>query len=350
MVDKECEMLSIRGQCELIDLPRANYYYQPKGWSPEELALLRLIDEIYTEHPYYGTRRMSKELEDYGYEIGRKGVRHYYTILGLSAIYPKINLSKRNQVHKVYPYLLRGLKVNHSNHVWSMDITYIRLAHGFVYLTAVIDWYSRCILSWRVSTTLDNDFCVAALQEALSCYGKPEIFNTDQGVQFTSKNFIDVLKKQEIRISMDGKGRALDNVFIERFWRSLKQERVYQRELQSVNETKTVIGEYMGFYNTKRKHQSLQYKTPASIYSGQSNPVDMWTSPTDQSAPFGTCGQGMDNAKNALPTPCPHSLTSRPTYPQGQQQKSFFNLKNEKEELGHADNSVIYFELQQELI
>lgn len=266
MVDQEDKALSIREQCKLIELPRANYYYQPKGWSPEELEVMRVIDEIYTEHPYYGTRRMSKALEVLGYEVGRKGVRSYYGVLGLCAIYPKINLSKRNHAHKVYPYLLRGLKVDRINQVWSTDITYIRLNHGFVYLAAVIDWHSRCILSWRVSTSLESDFCVEALKEALDRYGQPEIFNTDQGVQFTSKDFTGVLESQGVAISMDGKGRALDNVFIERFWRSLKQEKIYRLELQSVQEAKAAITQYMLFYNKQRMHQSLDYKTPESVY------------------------------------------------------------------------------------
>jgi len=266
MIDQEGESLSIRAQCDLIELSRSNYYYQPKGWSIEQLALMRIIDEIYTEHPYYGTRRMSKALQALGHEVGRKGVRSYYAALGLCAIYPKINLSKRNHAHKVYPYLLRGLKVDRINQVWSTDITYIRLNHGFVYLAAVIDWHSRCILSWRVSTSLESDFCVEALEEALNRYGQPEVFNTDQGVQFTSKDFVGVLQGRGIKISMDGKGRALDNVFIERFWRSLKQEKIYRMELQSVKEAKVAIAEYMLFYNTLRMHQSLGYMTPESVY------------------------------------------------------------------------------------
>lgn len=266
MVNQEDKTLSIREQCKLIELPRANYYYQPKGWSIEELEIMRIIDEIYTEHPYYGTRRMSKALEVLGYEVGRKGVRSYYGVLGLCAIYPKINLSKRNHAHKVYPYLLRGLKVDRVNQAWSTDITYIRLNQGFIYLAAVIDWHSRCILSWRVSTSLESDFCVEALKEALDRYGQPEIFNTDQGVQFTSKDFVGVLQGRGIKISMDGKGRALDNVFIERFWRSLKQEKIYRLELESVKDAKRAIAQYMLFYNTQRMHQSLDYATPESVY------------------------------------------------------------------------------------
>jgi putative transposase len=266
MIDKNDKKLSIRKQCSLIDLPRADYYYQPKAWSPEALALMRIIDELYTEHPYYGARRMSKALAALGHPIGRKGVRAYYAVLGLHAIYPRMNLSKRNQAHKVYPYLLQGVTVDRVNQVWSTDITYIRLSQGFVYLAAVIDWHSRCILSWRVSTTLESDFCVEALKEALERYGPPEIFNTDQGVQFTSREFTGVLESQGIAISMDGKGRALDNVFIERFWRSLKQEKIYRMELETVKDAKTAIAQYMLFYNKQRMHQSLDYKTPESVY------------------------------------------------------------------------------------
>jgi putative transposase len=224
------------------------------------------MDEIFTEHPYYGNRRMMHVLRAEGLMIGRKKVRRYYQILGIEAIYPKMNLSKRNQAHKIYPYLLRGLEITKPNQVWSMDITYIRLKQGFVYLCAVIDWHSRYVLSWRLSITLQSDFCIEALQAAISVYGKPEIFNTDQGVQFTSNNFIEVLQGYGIAISMDGKGRALDNIFIERFWRSLKQEKIYRIDLISVKEARDAISEYMGFYNNHRLHQSLGYKTPKSAH------------------------------------------------------------------------------------
>jgi putative transposase len=260
--------ISIRRQCELLELSRSNLYYKPKPISDEQLKVINLIDEIYTAHPYYGTRRMVKELEDHGIYIGRQQVRSYYKILGLEAVYPKINLSKRNHEHKVYPYLLRHLPITRANQVWSADVTYIRLKHGFVYLVAIIDWYSRCILSWRLSTTLHHDFCVEALQEALDKYPHPDIFNTDQGSQFTSQSFIGLLTKHKISISMDGRGRALDNVFIERFWRSIKQEKIYLMELNSVYDAKMAIREYMAFYNFKRKHQSLNYKTPYSVYCG----------------------------------------------------------------------------------
>lgn len=263
-----CTGISIRRQCELLELSRNNLYYKPKPISDAELVVLNKIDEIYTEHPYYGTRRMVQELKDYGIDIGRQQVRHCYKILGLEALYPKVNLSKRNHEHRVYPYLLRHLLVTRVNQVWSADVTYIRLKHGFVYLVAIIDWYSRCILSWKLSTTLTADFCVEALQEALGKYPTPEIFNTDQGSTFTAQSFIGVLLNHKISISMDGRGRALDNVFIERFWRSLKQEKIYLIELYSVLDAKHAIAEYMNFYNLKRKHQSLGYRVPFSVYTG----------------------------------------------------------------------------------
>ena len=211
---------------------------------------------------------MVETLSDYGINIGRQKVGSYYKLLGLEAVYPKVNLSKSNHEHKVYPYLLRYLPITRVNQVWSAGITYIRLQHGFVYLVAIIDWYSRCILSWKVSTTLTADFCVEALQEALDKYPTPEIFNTDQGSTFTAQSFIGLLLKHQISISMDGRGRALDNVFIERFWRSLKQEKIYLVELYSVADAKKAIANYMDFYNLKRKHQSLGYKAPFSVYNG----------------------------------------------------------------------------------
>jgi len=258
--------LTIKNQCQLLGLSRSSYYYQELELSVDDQAILNCMDEIFTEHPYYGTRRMMHVLKNEGIDIGRKKVRRFYRLLGIETIYPKKNISKRNQAHKVYPYLLKDFAIVKPNQVWSMDITYIRLKHGFVYLAAIIDWYSRFVLSWRVSISLEADFCVEALQGALDLYPKPEIFNTDQGVQFTSSNFINVLKNDDIKISMDGKGRALDNVFIERFWRSLKQEKIYLIDLLSVKDAKRAIGDYMQFYNYNRLHQSLNYQTPASIH------------------------------------------------------------------------------------
>lgn len=259
--------LSIERQCQLLELNRSSYYYSPvQKLDAADYKIMRRIDEIFTEHPYYGTRRMSHVLKSEGLNVGRKMVRRYYTILGIDTVYPKMNLSRRNQAHKVYPYLLRNIEIVRPKQVYSTDITYIRLKHGFVYLVAVIDWYSRYILSWRLSISLENDFCVEALKEAILLYGKPDIFNTDQGVQFTSKDFTQVLEKEGIAISMDGKGRALDNVFIERFWRSLKQEKIYRFDLETVREAKGAIRDYINFYNKQRPHQSLEYKTPEEVH------------------------------------------------------------------------------------
>lgn len=258
--------LSIARQCELIELNRAAYYYKPKSLEKSDYKIMKMIDEIFTEHPYYGTRRMAYILKKEGYDIGRKKVKKYYQIMGIEAVYPKMNLSRRNQAHKVYPYLLRDLEITYPNQVYCADITYIRLRQGFVYLVAIMDWHSRYILSWRVSISLENEFCVNALNEALLVHGKPDIFNTDQGVQFTSKDFTKVLESEAIKISMDGKGRALDNVFIERFWRSIKQEKIYRLDLETVEEAKKAIREYINFYNKQRPHQSLDYKTPEEVH------------------------------------------------------------------------------------
>jgi putative transposase len=291
MID-DTNQLSIKRQCALLGLNRSSYYTCTSGLKPYEQEILNRMDEIFTEHPYYGNRRMMHVLRAEGFIIGRKRIRRYYQLLGIEAIYPKMNLSKRNQAHKVYPYLLRGLAITAPNQVWSMDITYVRLKQGFVYLCAVIDWHSRYVLSWRLSITLQSDFCIEALQAAIATYGKPDIFNTDQGVQFTSNNFLQVLQEYGILISMDGKGRALDNVFIERFWRSLKQEKIYRIDLISVQEAKEAIAEYMEFYNHHRLHQSLDYQTPAKVhFEGSTGPMDM-----------------MDKFGNL------------PTYPQAQQQ------------------------------
>ena len=266
MIDNNCRNLSIARQCDLLLINKSTYYYKAKGLTQRDLEIMKTIDEIYTEHPYFGARRMSKHLVPFGIIIGRKAVSRYYGIMAIEAIYPKINLSKRNQAHKVYPYLLKGVEITKVNQVWSTDITYIRMAQGFVYLVAVIDWFSRYILSWKVSISLDTDFCIEALEEAIEQHGQPEVFNTDQGSQFTSKNFINELAKREIKISMDGKGRALDNVFIERFWRSLKQEKIYLIILNTVKEAKNAITDYITFYNKKRMHQSLEYLTPEQVY------------------------------------------------------------------------------------
>ena len=250
MISNNCKNLSIARQCDLLLVNKSTYYYKAKGLTQRDLEIMKMIDEIYTERPYFGARRMSKYLAPYGITIGRKAVSRYYRIMAIEAVYPKMNLSKRNQAHKIYPYLLRGVEITRVNQVWSTDITYIRMAQGFVYLVAVIDWFSRYILSWKISISLDADFCIAALEDAIEKHGQPEIFNTDQGSQFTSKDFITVLKEHKIKISMDGKGRALDNVFIERFWRSLKQEKIYMIILNTVKEAKNAITNYITFYGT----------------------------------------------------------------------------------------------------
>lgn len=228
--------------------------------------LMIVIDLIFEEHPYYGSRRMTSHLKREGNTINRKKVRRLMRIMFLVPIYPKPNLSKRNQEHKIYPYLLKNIDIIRPNQVWATDITYIPMSNGHVYLTAIIDWFSRKILSWRLSTTLDTTFCVEALEEALSKYGNPEIFNTDQGCQYTSKEHTDALLKRKIKISMDSKGRALDNVIIERFWGSLKREKIYINEYDTIVELKDGIAEYIEFYNSSRPHQSLNDYYPSEVY------------------------------------------------------------------------------------
>ena len=258
--------LPIKRQCELLELPRSSYYHQPKPISDDDLALLRLIDACHLEHPYYGSRRIRDYLEDAGHKVNRKRIQRLMRIMGLSTLYPKRNLSLANQAHKIYPYLLRGLVIDRPNQVWATDITYIPMSRGHVYLVAIIDWYSRRVLSWRLSNTLDTSFCVEALQEAIASHGTPEIFNSDQGCQFTSEAFTDELKQHNIPISMDGKGRWLDNVFVERLWRSVKYEEVYLRAYASIAEAKASLARYFEFYNSKRRHQALDRRAPDAVY------------------------------------------------------------------------------------
>jgi len=269
MIEPEA-FISIKQQCEMLDISRGYFYYHPVEISDEDLKTMERIDEIYTENPTVGTRRLSKALRKrFHIKAGRDKVKRLMGIMGISAIYPKKNLSLSNKEHKKYPYLLRDLEITRPNQVWSTDITYIRLKRGFVYLTAIVDWHSRYVLSWRISTTLDRRFCIEALNEALIKYGKPEIFNTDQGSQFTSEEFTSILKSAEIKISMDGKGRALDNVFIERIWRTVKQEEVYLKCYQNVQECKDGLETFFYRYNNRREHQSLDYNYPSEIYFGE---------------------------------------------------------------------------------
>jgi putative transposase len=265
LVDRDHAELSVRRQCELLGVNRSGLYYEPVGESEENLRLMRLLDEQYTRTPFYGSRRMAEWLGTQGYKVNRKRVSRLMELMGIEAVYPKRKLSQPGEGHKVYPYLLRGVMVDRLDQVWSTDITYIRMAQGFVYLVAVMDWCSRYVLSWSLSLTMEIDFCIEALRIALR-RGRPEIFNSDQGSQFTSERFTAELAAKEIAISMDGRGRCMDNIFIERLWRSLKYEEVYLKDYESVTEARAGIERYFRFYNHERLHQSLDYRTPAAIY------------------------------------------------------------------------------------
>lgn len=251
----------------MLGLHRSKLYYEPEPESEENLALMRLLDEQYTETPFYGVERMTAWLRREGYKVNPKRIRRLLRKMGLWAIYPGPKTSQSTPDHRIYPYLLRNVPIRSVNQVWSTDLTYIRLHRGFCYLVAVIDWFSRYVLSWEVATSLEASFCVEALNRALVVgSGMPQVFNTDQGAQFTSVDFTARLLSHDIKISMDGRGRALDNVFVERLWRSVKQEEVYIRDYQNVGEAVNGLGRYFDFYNHRRLHQSLSYQTPAAIY------------------------------------------------------------------------------------
>lgn len=267
MIEPNNFLLSVKRQCELLDISRAGFYYEAEPISTEKQKLLDVVDEVYTHHPYFGHRRMIAYLNqmERPITVGRKQMRSCYNVLGLEAIYPKPKLSPANKAHKIYPYLLRDVEIERVNQVWSTDITYIRLKQGFIYLMAIIDWHSRYVLGWEISITLSADFCIEALARCLEC-ACCEIFNTDQGSQFTSNEFTSLLLGKEISISMDGKGRALDNIFVERLWRSVKYECVYLNCFASVAEARAAIDKYFEFYNNQRPHQALGYKKPAEVY------------------------------------------------------------------------------------
>ena len=262
--------LSIARQCALLGLSRASYYRgEPLVQDPADTRrLMRLIDEEYTRHPFYGSRKMTSWLRRQGYAVNRKRVRRLMRRMGLQSVAPKPGTSRPAPAHPVYPYLLRGLAIVRPNQVWCTDITYIRLAHGFVYLTAVMDWYSRAVLSWEVSVTMTEEFCISALQSALRGHGRPEIFNSDQGAQFTSQAFTAVLTDAEVRISMDGKGRAMDNIMVERLWRTVKYEEIYLKEYRRVSDLIAALKAYFWFYNHERPHQSLAGATPVQVHRG----------------------------------------------------------------------------------
>ena len=271
VVDHRHPSLSIVRQCRLLDISRSGVYYQPKGISEDDLVHMKLIDRQYLLTPFFGARKIAACLKSQGHLVNRKRVRRLMCLMGLKAIYRRPKTSKPAPGHKIYPYLLGGMKITRPNQVWAADITYIPMARGFLYLVAIIDWYSRYVLSWKLSNTLDADFCVEALEEALE-KGKPEIFNTDQGSQFTGEAFTGLLKQHGIRISMDGKGSYNDNLFIERLWRSVKYEEVYLKAYQDGREARTGLGNYFRFYNIERPHQTHGYRTPAEVYT--SNPLE----------------------------------------------------------------------------
>jgi len=266
-VEKELAAMPVVRQCGLLELPRSTFYYQPVGEDAYNLALMRLIDEQFTKRPFYGVARMTESLRRMGYGVNPKRVRRLMRVMGLEAIYPKPRLSANGPGHKVYPYLLKDVTVDRPDQAWATDITYVRLTHGFVYLMAILDWYSRYIISWELSTTLDSGFCLEALRKALQV-SKPEIFNTDQGSQFTSADFTRCLLDEGIQVSMDGRGRVYDNIFVERLWRSVKYEEVYLHDYQTVPAAKAQLSDYFEFYNTERPHEGLGYRTPQEVYYG----------------------------------------------------------------------------------
>ena len=269
MIELGNNKISISKQCELLRLPRSSYYRNiQEGESNQNLELMRLIDEEYTKHPFLGARKLRDYLRRRkGRKVNRKRVQRLMRIMGIQSVAPKPNTSRPSNEHKIYPYLLGGLDINRSNYVWCADVTYLRMPGGFVYLVAVMDWYSRHVLSWEVSVTMDDSFCVSALERAIRFYGKPDIFNTDQGSQFTGKDFTDVLKNNDITISMDGKGRAMDNIMIERLWRSVKYEEIYLNEYTSVAALKRGLRKYFLYYNTERTHATFGEVTPSEVYN-----------------------------------------------------------------------------------
>jgi putative transposase len=267
MVEHGHPALSVRRQCELLGLSRSSLYYEPGGEAAEDLRLMRRIDEQYTARPFYGSRRMTIRLNEQGEEVNRKRVQRLMRVMGLEAIYPKPRLSLAGKGHRIYPDLLRGAKVERRDQVWSTDVTYVPMASGFMYLAAVIDWFSRYVIAWRLSNTLDGSFCLEMLEEALRG-GRPEIFNTDQGVQFTAAAFTGRLESAGVAVSMDGRGRALDNVFVERLWRTVKYEDIYIQGYDTVAGLHRGLARYFAFYNDERPHQSLGYRTPAAVYRG----------------------------------------------------------------------------------
>lgn len=265
LVEPTASALSIRRQCAILGFNRSTYYYEPVPLSAETVNLMQLLDQQYTATPFYGVNKMTEYLRQQHYVIGKDRVRTLLRMMGLFAIYPRRFTSQRTQEHKIYPYLLSGINITQPNQVWSADITYVRLVHGFAYLVAVLDWFSRYVVSWRLSNTLESSFCVQALEMAFR-YGQPEIFNTDQGTQFTSESFTEKLLAKQIAISMDSRGRVFDNIFVERLWRTVKYEDIYLKGYETIAQVERGLTHYFQFYNQERYHQSLSYKTPWSVY------------------------------------------------------------------------------------
>ncbi len=265
MIDRSHD-LPLTRQAEVLNLSRSSVYYLPRPMSPATLAVMRRIDELHLEFPFAGSRMLRDLLHGEGIEIGRERVARLMKRMGIEALYRRPNTSKPAPGHKIYPYLLRGMTIDRPNQAWAMDITYVPMARGFVYLAAVVDWFSRRVLAWRVSITMETEFCLEAVEEALAKHGKPEIFNTDQGSQFTSIGFTGLLRDNGIAISMDGKGAWRDNVFVERLWRSVKYEEIYLRAYESVSQARASIGQYLDFYNRRRPHSSLDHQTPDRAY------------------------------------------------------------------------------------
>jgi putative transposase len=258
--------LPVTRQCRLLELSRSGVYYQKKPLKDRDLVLMRIMDEIHLAWPFYGSRRIRNELAGRGFDVGRGHVATLMRTMGIEAIYRKPRTSKPHPHHKIYPYLLKGLDITRAGQAWASDITYLPMRRGFCYLTAIMDWASRRVLAWRLSNTLDTSFCTEALEEAILKYGCPEIFNTDQGSQFTSDDFTDALSSRGIKISMDGRGRWIDNVFVERLWRSVKYEEVYLKAYESISEARKGLGDYFEFYNSRRRHQGLDDRTPDEVY------------------------------------------------------------------------------------
>jgi len=303
MVERPGVDLSVRRQCALLNLARSGVYRPKPVIGADDLALMRRIDELHLELPFYGSRRMTFELNKEGRGVNRKRVQRLLRVMGIEALVPRPGTSKPAPGHKIYPYLLRGLAIAEPNHVWAADITYIPMARGFLYLVAIIDWVSRAVLAWRLSNTIDSRFCVEALQEALERYCKPKIFNTDQGAQFTSTAFTDKLEKPGVAISMDGRGRFMDNIFIERLWRSIKYEEVHLKAYADGREARAGIGSWMTFYNFRRPHQAMNNQTPMAVWRDGMDKIEAAARAVDMPL-------RLDNA-NALPT-----------YPQHNQQEA----------------------------